>query len=80
MTLRYRIRAFEKQMSTYKTDKKEFQLPYMEEVLEGPIISVEDFEELNTFLNSFNTITRDLQIGLEYIDGDVQKEGEVKDE
>lgn len=74
MTLRYRIRAFEKQTAPYKTERKEFILPYMEEVLEGPIISVENFEELNEFLRSFNTITRDLQIGLEYIDGDVHKE------
>ena len=70
MTIRYKIRAFEKQTAPYKTERKEFILPYMEEVLEGPIISVEDFEELNDFLRSFNTITRGLQIGLEYINGE----------
>ena len=74
MTISYKIRAFEKRMSTYKTQKKSFELPYMEAVIEGPIITVDNYEELHKFLDSFNTITRDLQLGIEYIEGDVQKE------
>ena len=68
--MKYRLRAFEKKTQIYNTERKEFKLPYLDPVLDGPIISVEDWKELHDFFVMFNTLTRDLQIGLEYIKED----------
>ena len=67
--MKYKLRAFEKKMAPpFKTEKKAFILPYLEELIEGPVISTDNWEELQEFFVMFNTLTRDLQIGLEYIE------------
>ena len=66
--MKYKLRAFDKKTTKYNTEKKEFELPYLDEIIEGPIISTDDWESLHSFFVTFNTWTRDLQIGLEYIE------------
>lgn len=66
--MKYKLRAFEKRVEKYKTEKKEFDLPYLSTVIDGPIISTNNWEELQEFFSKFNAMTRDLQIGLEYIE------------
>ena len=72
--MKYKLRAFEKKFEIYKTERKEFNLPYLDETIEGPIISTDNWKELHDFFVEFNTLTRDLQIGLEYVEEFCEKE------
>ena len=66
--MKYKLMAYEKKMETIKTARKKFEVPYLETVIEGPIISTDDWVKTMDFFVKFNTMTRDLQIGLEHIE------------
>ena len=68
--MKFRLRSLEKTTETYKTQRKEFKLPYFEEISVSPVMKIhdEDIEKLNKFFYEFNGFTGIYQIGIETLD------------
>jgi len=68
--MKYRLRGLNKAIENYKTQRKEFKLPYFEVISISPIIEVadEDVETFNRFFYEFNGFSDNYQIGLETVD------------